>query len=184
MKLTAADIKSKLEAGRDYKAPDLAGLVLNNKLESALFKFSVDKDPLLSNRAMWILWHCSMIDYDRIKPFLEKLILHLEDKTIPSGVVRCILSLFQEKTVPEKYHSYMLDKCYGYIVNSAEAIAVRAFAMTVAFNISKNYPDLMRELEAILQHIPISEESPAIKARTKDTLKLIQKYKAGLKRQP
>lgn len=181
MSLTASDIRQKLEAGRDYKAPDFAQQIIKNKLVSALFKLSLDKDPVLANRAMWILWHCSIIDHTVVKPFHDKLILHLSDKTIYSGVVRCILSLFQEEPVPEKYHSFMLDKCFGYITNSSEAIAVRAFAMTVAFNISKNYPELLKELEATLQHIPISEESPGIRARIKNTLKDIQKFRNKLK---
>src|ERR1700752_5544082 len=123
MSLTENDIRQKLEAGRDYKAPDFAKQIIKNKLESTLFKLSFDSDPLLSNRAMWILWHCSIIDYNSIKPFINKLILHLNNKAIPSGVVRCILSLFQEEPVPEKHHAFMLDKCYGYITNSTEAIA-------------------------------------------------------------
>lgn len=180
MSLTASDIKQKIRAGRNYKAPDLARQIIESGLESALFTLSMDQDPLVSNRAMWILWHCGIIDYNTVKPFLNKLILHLDNKDLPSGVVRSTLSLFQEEPVPEKYHSFMLDKCFGYISNSAEAIAVRAFAMTVAFNISKNYPELLQELEATLQHLPISEESAAIRARTKNTLKLIQKFRNKL----
>lgn len=179
MSLTALDIKNKLEAGRDYKAADLAREIIRAGQEPALFKLSIHKDPILSNRAMWILWHCSMIDYNCVKPFLNKLILHLENKTIPSGVVRSILSLFQEEPVPEKYHSFMLDKCFGYITDSTGAIAVRAFAMTVAINISKNYPELLKELEATLQHLPISEESPGIRSRAQKILKLIQKAKGN-----
>ena len=177
MKLTANDIRRKLEAGRDYKAPDFAKLILNNHLETDLLKLAIDKDSILSNRAMWILWHCSVIDYKRVEPFLNKLITHLNNKAIPSGVVRCFLALFQENPVPEKHHSFILDKCYSYITNSTEAIAVRAFAMTVAFNVSKNYTELLQELEATLLHLSVEEESAAIRARTKNTLKSINQFK-------
>lgn len=182
MKLSSKDIIDRLEAGREHHISEFAKQIIQNKLVATLFKLSIDKDPIISNRAIWILWHCSLIDYASVKPFLNRLIIHLNNKNIPSGVIRSVLSLFQSEPVPVKYHSFMLDKCFGYITNSAEAIAVRAFAITVAFNISKNYPELLQELETILGHLPIHEESPGIRTRTKNTLKLIQKHKQNLKR--
>jgi hypothetical protein len=62
-------------------------------------------------------------------------------------------------------------------MNPSDAIAVRAFAITVAFNISKQYPELIQELEIILNHLNLTEESAAIKARVKSTLKEIKKLK-------
>lgn len=181
MKLSSTDIRKKLEDGRDYKALEFAQKILENNLEKDLFKLSIDEDPVLCNRAMWILWHCSIIDYGRIKPFLTKLIIHLNNKTIPTGVVRCILAMFQEESVPVKFESFMLDKCFGYILDSTQAIAVRAFAMTVVLNISKKYPELLQELKSTLLHLPLNEESPGIRTRTRNTLKQIEKYQRNLK---
>ena len=69
----------------------------------------------------------------------------------------------------------MLDKCYSYIKNAGEAIAVRAFAMTVVFNISKPYPELLNELKSVLIHVNHPDESPGVKSKVKNTLKDIDK---------
>jgi hypothetical protein len=176
MKESKIDIQSKLiDEGRNFKAPDLAKTILKLNQEVDLAKLVFSDDVLLSNRAMWVLWHCSNIDYGKIKPFHVKLIRHLENKKIPSGVVRCILGLFQKHSPPIEQHSFLLDKCYNYIMNPSEAIAVRAFAITVVFNISKPYLELLQELEIVLQHLAPTESGSGMKTRIKNTLQATHK---------
>lgn len=165
---------------RNFKAPELAKTILTNHLEKELLILALDKDQLISNRAMWVLNHCNDLEFERIKPFYVKLINHLKSKNLHSGVIRSILRMFQSYPVPKKLESFMLDKCFEYIKNTSEAIAVRAFAMTVALNISKPYPELLNELSIVLNHLNIAEESAAINARTKNTLKEIAKRKLKL----
>lgn len=176
MKGNKTDIQDKLEAGRDYKAPTLASEILKNNQLKDLVKIVVEhKDPVVNNRAMWILWHCSNIDYSKVTPYHKILIELLKREKNHSGVIRLILALFQTELPPIEYQSFLLDKCYSYLSNAAEPIAVRAFAMTVIFNISKSYPELLQELKTTLQHLPISEESAGIKVRIKNTLIAIDK---------
>ena len=160
---------------RNFKAPELAKTILANHLEKQLLNFALDKEQLVSNRAMWVLNHCNDLDFNRIKPFYVKLINHLKNKNIHSGAIRSILRMFQKQPVPKKYESFMLDKCFEYIKNPLEAIGVRAFAMTVAYNISKPYPDLLNELFIVLNHLSITELSAGIRSKTKNTMKEITK---------
>jgi hypothetical protein len=164
---------------RNFKAPALAKLILDNKLENELLAFAFDKDPLVSNRAMWVVTHCSDLEPSRIKPFHAKLISHLKQKGIHSGVLRSILHIFQSQKVPKKWETFLLDKCFEYVQNPSEAIAVRAFAMTVIYNISKPYPELLTELSAVLSQLIAVDESAAVKARSRNILKVIanNKYK-------
>lgn len=175
MPFLSYDIREKLVSGRDFKAPVIAQQILDAGKEEELVSLVFDSDTLLSNRAMWIVDHCSDLDYDRIKPFHSILINHLKKKDLPHGVIRCILSLFQKHNVPEEFESFMLDKCYDYIKSPSWAIAVRAFAVTVAYNISKAHSELVEELVMVLKHLSPTEETPAMKARIKNTLKQIQK---------
>lgn len=160
---------------RNFNAVELAKAILENNLESELLVYALHKDQAISNRAMWVLNHCADIDFERIKPFSVKLINHLTNNNIHSGVVRSVLRIFQEQPIPKKLESFMLDKCFTYIKNPSEAIAVRAFAMTVAFNISKPYPELLNELSVVLNHLNIEEESAGIINRAKHTLKDVAK---------
>lgn len=169
-------IRSKLTGDiRNFKAPLLAQEILEYRLENELFSLCLEKDPLLSSRAMWVLGHCSRFHKERIKPFHIPLIENLKHSHLHNGVIRNTLGLFQTQPVPETHVSFMLDKCYHYLKNPSEAIAVRAFAMTIVYTISKPYSELLRELEIVLKHLNVTDESPAIRARVKNTLKGIAK---------
>lgn len=160
---------------RGFKAPDLAKHVLGHDLLGELVTCALSDDHLLSSRAMWVLSHCSDLDYGSLKKYHHRLIKNLERPGLHNGVIRNTLRLYQEHPVPEKHHSFLLDTCYGYIKDAAEAIAVRAFAMTVVFQISKPYPELLDELAMVLRHLSIQEEPPGIRSRVKNTLKAIDK---------
>lgn len=166
---------------RDFKAPLLAKTILENNMENELISFALDKDPLVSNRAMWVVTHCSDIDPMRIKPFHIKLIKHLKNEEIHSGVVRSIMRIFQNQPVPKKMESFVLDKCFEYVQNPSEAIAVRAFAMTLIYNIAKPYPELLNELSVVLTHLSSFDESAGIKVRSRNILKDIAKLKSKIK---
>jgi hypothetical protein len=170
------DISTVFE-NRNFNAKELAKTILANHLEEKLLTFALDKDHVISNRAMWVLNHCADINFESVKPFHLKLINHLKNKNLHSGVIRSVLGIFQEQPVPKKTKAFMLDKCYEYIKNPTEAIAARAYAMTIVFNISKPYPDLLQELSIVLTHLNITQESAAINAKVRNTLKAITKIK-------
>jgi hypothetical protein len=178
MKINKLNIKDELVADiRVFKAPVLARQILKYNQEKELIVLALDKDQLLSSRAMWVLGHCSDIDYNRVKPFFNILIDNLKHPNLHNGVIRNTLRLFQKHTVPKKQESFLLDKCFEYIKNPTEAIAVRAFAMTVIFNISKPYPELLDELLMILNDLSIHDNGPGIRSRLKNILKDIHKLK-------
>lgn len=162
---------------REFKAPALAQKIINSNQISELVLLAFEKDHLLSSRAMWVFGHCSDIDYNCTKPYHLKLINNLKQKNLHNGVIRNTLRLFQRHSVPKKTESFILDKCFEYIKNPSEAIAVRAFAITVVFNISKPYPELLNELLIVLNHLSETEEGPGIRSRVKNTIKAIQKLK-------
>ncbi len=131
---------------RGFKAPQLARYVLEHSLMAELVKLCLSKEALLSSRAMWVLSWCSQLNDESIMPYHDALIENLEAKNLHKGVIRNTLRLYQYRPAPEKYRAFLLDTCYTYIKNPSEAIAVRAFAITVVYNISKPYPELLHEL--------------------------------------
>ena len=178
MKQQKANIKAELTADiRAFKAPVLAKTILKNNQVADLIALAFEKDHLLSSRAMWVLGHCSDLEYNSIKPFHAKLINRLKNKDLHNGVIRNTLKLFQKQPVPKKSESFILDKCFEYVKNPSEAIAVRAFAITVIFNISKPYPELLGELLVVLNHLSETETGPGIRSRVKNTIKNIHKLK-------
>ncbi len=182
MSLKLSDIRTQLSADiRVFKAPLLAKEILKHGLEEGLVTLAIDKDQLVSRRAIWVLGHCDNLEHDRIKPFHDKLIRNLKKEGLHPGIIRGILSLFQKYNVPEKHESFMLDLCYKYLKNPSEAIAVRAFSITVIFNISKPYPELLQELMIVLNDLSVNEDGAAMRSRIKNTTKAIHKLMSGKK---
>jgi hypothetical protein len=163
-----------IENIRFFNPKQLAIDLLNHNNIEELVNFCLHDNFLISSKASWVLSHCNDLDYKAVVPFYVKLINNLKNKNLHKGVIRNTLRLFQKELVPKKQESFMLDICYEYIQNPNQAIAVRAFAMTIIYNISKPYPELLIELKAILQLINHPEESPGIKSRIKNTLKDIE----------
>ena len=44
-----------------------------------------------------------------------------------------------------------MNTCFGYIESMTEKPAIKAFALTVLFNLSEQYPDIRPELKAIIE---------------------------------
>ena len=75
--------------------------------------------------------------------------------------------------IPEKYQGKILDVCFRLLKSSDEPIAVKAFSMTVIFNLSKKYPDIIPELRATIKAL-MPNGSAGIKSRGNKVLKAIQ----------
>lgn len=160
---------------RVFKAPELAKQILKLKQVAELATLALEKDPLLSSRAIWVLSHCNLIDSKSIKPYYSSLILNLQNKQLHDGVIRGTLRLFQTNEVPEEHQSFLIDKCYEYVKNPAETIAIRSFAITVIYKISKPYPELLNELKLLLLHLKTNDTAPGMVSKIKNTLKAIEK---------
>ena len=176
MSLTLSDIRAELAADtRTFKAPELAKEILKDGMEKELAALALDKDQTVSSRALWVLGYCDEMEPERIKSFHAQLIPNLKNKNLHPGVVRGTLRFFQKHPVPKKHESFMLDLCYRYLKNPSEAIAVRAFSITVIYNISKPYPELLQELLMVLNELSPHEDGAAMRSRIKNTTKVIHK---------
>jgi hypothetical protein len=168
-------------SNRDFHAPSLAKKILEQGKEKELVTIALGSDQIVGNRAMWVLAHCAEIEPKRIRSFHITLVNHLKNEGIHSGIIRSILHIFQHQDIPKQVETFLLEKCFEYVQNSTQAIAVRVFAMTVIFNISKPYPELLNELYVLLSKIIETEESAGIKSRARAVLKEIAKMKMGEK---
>jgi hypothetical protein len=149
--------------------------VVDQNLITELLEHCFNQDASISSRSTWILWHCFVLDKKKVIPYFDKLIDNLKNEHLHNGVIRNTLRLFQKCAVPHKKESLMLDLCYKYVQDNRQAIAVRAFAMTVIYNISLPYPELLLELKGVLELTNHTQESSGIKSRIKKILYNIDK---------
>lgn len=160
-----------------FNVEKIAESVLKQHKVSDLMKFAFGNDVKLSNRALWVMSHCSKIEPKTIKPYYSQLILKLRESNLTDAFKRNTLNVLSENDIPQKHQILMLDLCYRYLHNSAEAIAIRALCVPIIFKLSQNHPELLQELKGSLNHILSQENTPALYAKARIFLKKIDKLK-------
>ena len=131
----------------------------------------------VSQRAAWVMSYCAEKYPVIIKPYLVKLVQHLDTNKIHDSIKRNTFRLLQYINVPKKAQGQLLHKCYEYILSKDEPPAIKAFAITVAFNICQQEPDLLNELKVIVDDLLEHSNSPAILSRCKQVKRFLKKHK-------
>jgi hypothetical protein len=79
--------------------------------------------------------------------------------------------------VPEKLQAKVMNKCFEYLNDPGETVAVRCFSMTVLTNLAKEYPEITNEVAASI-NISIKNTTPGYRARAKSELRKLEKLPA------
>lgn len=120
-------------------------------------------------RAAWPLSYCVEQHPRLAQPHLRRLVKYLRHPDIDGAVKRSIVRLLQFVDVPKGLQGQVADCCFAFVANPSEAPAIRAFAMTVADNLTRSNPDMRRELHLILED-QLSYATPAFTSRARKIL--------------
>ena len=85
------------------------------------------------------------------------------------AVTRNILRALQFATIPKKYEGSILTRCFELLNDVEQTIAIKVFSMTVIFNFSKKYPDIIPELKSSIEAL-LPYASAGIKSRSRQIL--------------
>ena len=140
-----------------------------------LFHLFLHDEYRVVQRAGWPLSYCVIAHPEFIKKHWAALINNLQQPNLHNAVKRNSIRLLQDIDIPEKYQGPIMDLCFKYVESPTEAIAVKAFALTVLTNLAKQYPEIIPEIKLIIE-----DQSPcftaALKVRAKKFLSCIKKY--------
>jgi len=125
----------------------------------------------VTQRAAWPLSNISLEHPQLVQPHFSKLVNKLRETGNHPAINRNILRIFQAVEIPEKYHGILVDLCFKFLMDVKEPLAIRAFAMTVAAKICKNYPELKKELLMVLEEMKKYPQPPAIISRLKSAFR-------------
>lgn len=156
-----------LDMGSERVVADLAVATLEKSPASfpeVLDLCFLEKYPLSMRAARVIQLYCE-IHPESIYPFLE----YAVEKTLSSGidgVKRNFLKIFAEFIDINRLQDpgRLLNQCFDWMMDPCETPGVRIFAMEIVFRISRNEPDLLRELKACLEILD-EEKIPSMQAR-------------------
>lgn len=131
-----------------------------------LFTLFINDEYRVVQRAAWPLSYCSIDHPELIQKHLGKLLKNLEKPNQPIAVKRNTVRLLQHISIPERFHGTVMDLCFGYIASPNEAVAVKAFSLTILQNLSHLYPEIKNELKLLIEE-RWDHETVAFRTRAK-----------------
>ncbi len=105
-----------------------------------------------------------------VTPFIPEMLREIEDPR-HNAIVRNILRTWQKMDIPEEFMGEIFERCFNYISDPKEAIAIRAFSITVCENIARTFPELNIELQLLLRDILTYETSPGVLSRVRKAIR-------------
>lgn len=138
--------------------------------------FMGTKDYRVPQRAAHVVSLSFDLHPELIEPYVPNLISCLLKKDLKNALKRNILRILQHSAIPEKQRGELYARLYEILIQPEEEIAVRAFSMTVLYNLTQFYPELKSELLSTIEYI-LEEPtiSPGIRSRGNYVLKALRK---------
>ena len=135
-----------------------------------LFYLFLNDEYRVVQRAAWPVSYCVKDHPQLIKKHFTKLIRNLKKPDLHDSVKRNTIRLLQYVTIPKKIHGDVMNICFRYISSPDEAVAIKAFSLTVLQNLAKQYPEIKNELKLIIEE-RWDYETAAFRSRAKKLLK-------------
>lgn len=143
---------------------------------ASLVDLFLNGSAMISQRAGWPLSHCVEHHPHLIKPHLRKIVRNLRKRGLHDAVKRNTMRLLQFIDIPTSLQGEVSVRCFDYLPDPKEPIAVRVFAMSVLARIAQQQPELQTELRLVLEdQMPFA--SPGFTSRARKTLRQLDKMK-------
>jgi hypothetical protein len=134
-----------------------------------LFHLFLNDEYRVVQRAGWPVSYCVIAHPVLIKKNWAALIKNLQKPNLHNAVKRNSIRLLQDIDIPKKYQGPIMDLCFKYIESPTEAIAVKAFSLTVLTNLAKQYPEIIPEIKLIIEEL-LPNHTAAFKVRARKFL--------------
>jgi hypothetical protein len=139
-----------------------------------LMKCFFEGEYRVTQRAAWPMSYCAGKYPELIEPYYKKLLTNLNKPGLHDAIPRNTMRLLQYVEIPEKFHGQVMDLCFRYIASPAEAVAIKAFSISVLQNLAKQYPEIINEIKLVIEE-RWDYEPVAFKTRAKKLLKEFSK---------
>ena len=141
----------------------------------ALYCLLTDADQRVANNAAWVL-SCSDGKVMRFLLRYQNQLIDLLIGTKDKSFARILFSILRRQTFEKSnLRTDFLDFCLNQIVNTNQAIAIRAHAIYVSYSLCKAYPELLNELFMMLQMLESESLSPGLRHARNTIMSAIKK---------
>ena len=139
-----------------------------------LFHLFLGDEYRVTQRAAWPLAYCVSAHPGFVKKRFAEMIRNLYKPGLHNAIKRNTLRILQEVDIPKKYQGEVMNICFQYLASPAEAVAIKAFSLTILGNLAKPYPDILPEIKLLIE-VQLPHQTPAFKSRAKRLLKDFEK---------
>jgi len=123
----------------------------DQKRFNELFELFLNDEYRVVQRAAWPVSYCVEDHPELIKDHFGKLLKNLNKKGIHDSIKRNSIRLLQYVTIPKKFHGQVMDLCFRYISSPIEAVAIKAFSISVLQNLARQYPEIINEIKLVIE---------------------------------
>jgi hypothetical protein len=120
-----------------------------------LFQLFLQDEYRVTQRASWPVSHCVEANPTLMKSNFGKLVKNLQKPNLHNAIKRNTVRLLQYVDIPKKYQGEVMNCCFEFVANPREAVAIKAFSLTVLGNLAKQYPEIIPEIKLLITaHFP------------------------------
>jgi hypothetical protein len=148
-----------------------------------LFDLFLHDEYRVSQRAAWPVSHCAIAHPEFMKKNWGRLISNLHKPKIHDSIKRNTVRLLQSVPIPKKYEGAVMDICFKYVESHREAVAVKAFSLSVLEKLARKYPEIIPEIKYLIED-QLPHQTAAFRSRAKKILKTFESFQVPLMMSP
>lgn len=135
-----------------------------------LFGLFLHDEHRVTQRAAWPMSYCVIAHPEFMQNNFDQLIKNLQKQNIHDSIKRNTVRLLQSIKIPDEQEGAVMEICFNYVESPTEAVAIKAFALTVLGKLAKKYPQIIPEIKLLIAD-QIPHQTAAFKVRAKKLLK-------------
>jgi hypothetical protein len=124
----------------------ISGIVMQKPfLFNELMDIYLKNEEPVSRRAVWVVDTITEKIPELLNPYIET-IIHALPSFTHDGMRRNSLRMLSRAEFPSDSKGMLINICFDWLVAPGESIAVKVYAMDILYRISKEEPELKKEL--------------------------------------
>jgi len=135
-----------------------------------LFHLFLHDEYRVIQRAAWPVSYAVIAYPHLIRDHFPALIKKINEPGVHDAVKRNGIRLLQGIDIPEIYQGDVMDTCFRLLAAPTEAVAIKAFCITVLGKLAKRYPAILTELKILIED-QLPHQSAAFRSRAKKLLR-------------
>jgi hypothetical protein len=157
----------------------VAWIGANQHRFNELLQLVLSDEYRVAQRASWPLSELAIVHPELFHSSLEVLIDTLERRELHNAVRRHTMRILETVVIPVKLQGKVMKLCFEFVESPSEAVAVKAYALTILGKLAIAYPDIIPEIQLLIEE-QLPTQTPAFKSRAKHLLKAFTRSKNSL----